>query len=98
MEELVVAIGAFMLELCIFSIMAVSRPFQFLISGHYRQQMKNKWAGRSRIRLYLHLFNGVLLLAALLIAAGWWLYTAAPQPSTTDKLQQIVTETLIETI
>lgn len=100
MEDLLLAIGAFFLEVSIMIVLAAKRPLQYILSPSYRDELKSKWQGRSRILFYSYIFGGLVLLVTAIALIWFGLYSIffapEPDPTATEAFKKEMKDILLE--
>ena len=101
MEDLAVAIIAAIGQLFLVVILASIRPWKYLFSRRYREQLNAEWASRSRLLFFGYIFGGFLLLAAsIAVIVGLLVILLCPPkpPTATEQLKQTLKVIFSESI
>ena len=100
MEDALLAIAALILQIFLQVLWAAMRPWKYLLSPEYRQQLNSEWSGRSRVIFYSYVFYGFLLLALSVFLVGYaiyfFFYMPEPEPTSLEQLKSKFTEIAIE--
>lgn len=102
MEDILIAIAAAILHICLVVLWAARRPWKFLISEEYRLKLNGEWSGRSRVFFYSHVFGGFVLLAASIVIVFYALYffgfRPEPDPTAAEQLRDRLTDIVIKAV
>jgi magnesium-transporting ATPase (P-type) len=102
MEDVLLAITAFILQLFLQLLLAAKRPWKYVLSVEYRQKLNSEWSGRSRIVFYSYVFYGFVLFALSIFIIAYVIYLfffmPEPEPTSLEQLKSKFTEIAIEAI
>ena len=100
MEDALLAIAALILQIFLQILWAAKRPWKYLLSAKYREQLNEEWSGRSRVVFYGYVFYGFALLALSFLLVAYAIYffffMPEPEPTTMEQLKSKFTEIAIE--
>lgn len=100
MEDALLAIAVFVLQIFLQIIWAARRPWKYLLSKECRQHLHAEWSGRSRVAFYSYIFGGfaLLVLSILVVAYTIYFFAFMPDPTAKEQLKSKVTEIVIEAV
>ena len=102
MENILLALVAFIGTVLIAIIQASIRPWKYCLSGEYRKKIRCEWKDKSKFLKFMHVFGGfvalVLSIAVIGLILWFFLIREEPDPSAIEKLENKATEIFIETI
>jgi hypothetical protein len=100
MEDILLAVGAFFLEVSVMIVLAAKRPLQYILSSSYRDELKAKWEGRYRILFYAHIFGGITVLVCAIAVIWFWgnsiFFAPEPDPTSTEVFKKEMKELLLD--
>lgn len=102
MEDALLAIAAFVLQIFLHIIWAARRPWIYLLSTEYRQVLHAEWSGRSRMAFYGYVFGGFALLVLSILVVAYTIYLFAfmpdPEPTAKEQIKSKITDIMIEAV
>lgn len=97
--EFVIPFVSFVLETCIYILIASVRPWRFLLSPTFRAEINARHAHRHSLIKWWHLLWGTfLLVASLAVVYGLFWFLASNQPEPKPTLQEQAVEKIEKTI